>query len=186
MPPFTWSAPRGRYPRYSAQSLRRLERDNRITRGKDGTGVPNVKTFLSEVKGGMTAGSLWRYDDVGHTHQANEELAGLIGKGVFDNPKPLGLIKRVLQLATSPNNNDIVLDFFAGSGTTAHAVLDLNVKDGGNRAFICIQDPVPVRRDGCSTIADITRLRIKRAIAGMAGTPAAKAARCGFKSYALE
>ena len=186
VPPFTWSAPRGRYPRYSAASLRRLEIDGRITCGRDGTGVPNVKTFLAEVKGGMTAGSLWRYDEVGHTHQANEELAGLVGKGIFDNPKPLGLIRRVLQLATVPDGNDIVLDFFAGSGTTAHAVLDQNVKDGGSRTFICIQDPVPVNRDGYRTIADITRHRVSEAIKGMGGTAAARAARCGFKSYVLQ
>ena len=186
VPPFTWSAPKGRYPRYSATSLRRLEGDGRITCGRDGTGVPNVKTFLAEVKDGMTAGSLWRYDEVGHTHQANEELAGLVGKGIFDNPKPLGLIRRVLQLATTPHGGDIVLDFFAGSGTTAHAVLDQNIRDGGNRTFICIQDPVPVDRDGYRTIADITRRRVSEAIKGMGGTDAAKAARCGFKSYVLE
>ena len=183
VPPFTWSAPAGRYPRYSTESLRRLEEDNRITRGRDGTGTANVKTFLSEVKNGIIAGSLWRYDDVGHTHQANEELAGLIGKGVFDNPKPVSLIKRVVQLAASPDRGDVVLDFFAGSGTTGHAVLDLNVEDGGNRRFICIQDPVPSRRGKYKTIADITRHRVSEAIRGM-GSPTR--AGCGFKCYVLE
>ena len=183
VPPFAWSAPAGRFPRYSAESLRRLEGDGRITRGRDGTGTPSVKTFLGEVKNGIVAGSLWGHDEVGHTHQANEELSRLVGKGVFDNPKPLGLIKRIIRLAAAPDRGDVVLDFFAGSGTTAHAVLDLNAGDGGNRRFVCIQDPVPANRGGCRTIADIARRRVAAAIRGMDG---AGGRGCGFRSYALE
>ncbi len=141
IPSFVWSAPKGRYPRYSKETLGRLEADNRISCGINGTGVPNSKTFLNEVQQGMVSGSLWKYEDVGHTHGANEELSDLIGKGVFDNPKPVKLIKRILQLSTNSKGNDIVLDFFAGSGTTAHSVLGLNKEDGGNRKFICVQIP---------------------------------------------
>lgn len=183
VPPFAWSAPAGRFPRYSVESLRRLDRDGRITRGKDGAGTPNVKTFLSEVKGGMVAGSLWGHDEVGHTHQANEELSRLVGKGVFDNPKPVGLIKRAIQLAAAADGGDVVLDFFAGSGTTAHAVLDLNAEDGGNRKFVCVQDPVPANRGGFKTIADIARRRVAAAMRGMEG---AGGRGCGFKYYVLE
>lgn len=100
----------------------------------------------------MTPGSVWKYDAVGHTHEANEELSRIVGKGVFDNPKPTRLIKRILYLATSTRTNDIVLDFFAGSGTTAHSVMALNHDDGGNRAFICIQDSAKIDRGGYGEI----------------------------------
>lgn len=187
VPPFTWSAPEGRYPRYNKDSLKRLEDDGRITCGRHGTGVPNAKTFLSEVKNGIVAGSLWHYSEVGHTHEANEELAALLGKGVFDNPKPVKLINRVLQLATSPHNKDIVLDFFAGSGTTAHSVLEMNSVDGGNRQFICIQDRVPVNKKGYKTMADITRFRVKKVIKSLnAQRPSNRMHDCGFRNYVLK
>ena len=188
VPPFVWSAPTGRYPRYSRESLERLEADNRITCGKDGTGVPNAKTFLNEVKDGMIAGSLWKYEDVGHTHEANEELADLIGKGVFDNPKPVKLIKQILRLSTDPKSRDIVLDFFAGSGTTAHAVLDLNKEDGGNRKFICIQEDVVIDRGIYHTISDVAKCRIKKAIKSInkENNTNSKNLDCGFKNYVLK
>ncbi len=187
LPPFTWSAPEGRYPRYSKDSLKRLENDGRITCGRHGTGVPSVKTFLSEVKDGIVAGSLWHYSEVGHTHEANEELSELLGKGVFDNPKPVKLIKRILHLATSPHNHDIVLDFFAGSGTTAHSVLEMNCADGGNRRFICIQEDVPVNKKGYKTMSDITKCRVKNAIALLnAQIPDNRSNDCGFQNYTLK
>ncbi len=105
----TWTAPAGRWPRFSVDTLRRLDDDKRIWFGPDGHSTPNVKTFLSEVKAGKTPGSVWKYDEVGHTHLANEQLAGLLGKGIFDNPKPIGLIKRCLQLSTG--KDDLILDF---------------------------------------------------------------------------
>jgi adenine-specific DNA-methyltransferase len=124
-----------------------------------------VKTFLSEVKAGKTPGSLWKYDEVGHTHLANEQLAGLLGKGAFDNPKPVGLIKRCLQLST--NDSDLILDFFSGSCTTAQAVLELNREDGSNRQFIMVQLPEPTGKTDYATIADIGKERIRRVIAKM-------------------
>lgn len=186
--PFVWSAPKGRYPRYSKETLERLEAENRITCGKDGTGVPNAKTFLNEVKNGIIAGSLWKYEDVGHTHEANEELADLIGKGVFDNPKPVKLIKQILRLSTDSKNGDIVLDFFAGSGTTAHAVLDLNKEDGGNRRFICIQEDVVIDRGIYHTISDAAKCRIKEAIKSInkENKTNRKNLDCGFKNYVLK
>ncbi len=138
----TWTAPPGRWPRFSKESLRKLDEENRIWFGSDGESTPNVKTFLSEVKAGKTPGSVWRYEEVGHTHLANEQLASLLGKGTFDNPKPVGLIKRFLQLSTE--NNDLILDFFAGSCTTAQAVLEQNREDDGNRRFIMAQLPEPL------------------------------------------
>ncbi|MDE2649818.1 MAG: site-specific DNA-methyltransferase, partial [Chloroflexota bacterium] len=97
---YTWQAPSGRYPRYAENRLSELELDNRITFGKEGRGTPNVKTFLRELDMGVVSASVWKYQDVGHTHGANEEFASVLGKGVFDNPKPTGLIQRMLELST--------------------------------------------------------------------------------------
>ena len=141
--------------------LQKLDDAKKIIRARNGDGVCQVKTFLSEVKQGITPGSLWRYEDVGHTHEANDELAKLIGKGIFDNPKPTKLIKRIIHLATDSKNEDIVLDFFAGSGTTAHAVIQKNIEDDGNRSFISVQDPQLIRRGKYKTISEILRDRIK-------------------------
>ena len=186
--PFVWSAPKGRFPRYSVETMKKLEMDNRITCGKKGTGVPNAKTFLTEVKRGIVSGSLWKYQDVGHTHEANEELSKLLGKGIFDNPKPIKLIKRVLQLSTNTKDSDIVLDFFAGSGTTAHAVLEMNKEDGGNRKFICIQEDVVINRDSFHTISDAAKYRIKKAINAINKENNANRTNldCGFKNYILK
>ena len=157
-----WTAPDGRWPRFSQTTLRELDEDNRIWFGSDGNGTANVKTFLSEVKAGKTPGSVWKYDEVGHTHLANEQLASLLGKGIFDNPKPVGLVTRCLTL--SSGSDDIILDFFGGSGTTAQAVLELNAQDGGNRKFILVQLPEPTGRKDFPTIADITKERVRRVI----------------------
>jgi len=138
-----WTAPDRRYPRYSQETLKRLDNENRIWFGLNLKTTPSVKSFLSEVKSGLTTGSLWKYDEVGHTHEANEELAKLLGKGVFDNPKPSRLIKRMVLLATEKDNNDIILDFFAGSGTTAHAVMEQNKEEDAKRKFILVQLPEP-------------------------------------------
>ena len=122
---------------------------------------------ISEVKNGITSGSIWHYESVGHTHFNNEELAKLLGKGIFENPKGTKLINRMMKLSTS--KNDIILDFFAGSGTTAHAVMKLNAEDGGNRKFILVQIPEETppkseaKKAGYDTIFSITQERINRA-----------------------
>ena len=124
--------------------LLNLIKINEIWFGQDGKSVPSRKSYLSEVKSGVTPVTIWLNDEVGNTHEANNELKSLLGGGVFDNPKPTELIKQILQLSTSPTDGDVVLDFFAGSCTTADALLRLNQEDGGNRKFICIQLPEPV------------------------------------------
>jgi adenine-specific DNA-methyltransferase len=128
-----WSPPKGRYPRYSKSRLLEIYHEGGLYFNKNG-GI-DKKTYLSEVKDGITPGSVWTYDEVGHTHANNEELASLIGKGAFDNPKGTKLIKKILKVG-NVKQNDLVLDYHAGSGTTAHAVLDLNKEDGGKRMFI--------------------------------------------------
>jgi adenine-specific DNA-methyltransferase len=156
----TWSAPMGAYPRFSIATLRKLDDDNRISFGRNGDATPSVKTFLSELPNERVAGDHWHFDDVGHTHFANEELASILGKGAFDNPKPSTLIVRALRLTTGPH--DIILDSFAGSGTTAQAVLALNKEDGGNRKFILVE---------VEGYADkITAERVRRVISGVPTT----------------
>jgi adenine-specific DNA-methyltransferase len=115
--------------------------------------------------------TIWHHGEVGHTHGAAEELKKLLGGRFFDSPKPKELIRKMLTLATDRDGEHIVLDFFSGSATTAHAVLDLNARDGGNRRFILVQLPEPTdgrseaREAGFGTICDIGKERIRRAAA---------------------
>jgi adenine-specific DNA-methyltransferase len=133
--------PNGRYWVISKQKFEGLDADNRIWWGEDGNNIPAIKRFLSEVKQGVVPQTLWFYNEVGHTQDAKKELLSILNfetsEDVFVTPKPTKLIERVLQLAT--DSDSIVLDSFAGSGTTAHAVLSMNAKDGGNRNFILVE-----------------------------------------------
>jgi adenine-specific DNA-methyltransferase len=146
---FKWSAPKGTYPRYSEETLKELDDDNRIWFGKSGKSAPSKKTFLSEVTQGVKCGSLLHYSLFGHTHKANEELAYVVGKGEFNNPKPTDLISKLIRLGES-SKEIIVLDFMAGSGTTGQAVLEMNKEDGGNRQFIlCTNNENSICTDVC-------------------------------------
>ena len=122
--------------------------------------------FLSEVRG-LTPTNFWSHEYAGHTDEGTRDLAALIDGKVFDNPKPVKLMKRVLEHAT--DKSSLVLDFFAGTGTMAQAVLELNAEDGGTRRFIAVQVPeeCPPRsaafKAGFATIADICKERIRRA-----------------------
>jgi len=145
-----------------------FHKDNRIWYGKDGDNAPRVKKFMSEVKQRITPMTFWTRDDVGDSQEATRELKRLFqGHSFFDYPKPVRLLHRLADLST--DTNDIILDFFAGSATTAHAVLELN-KDGGNRKFIMVQLPEPCEEKseaynaGYRTIADIGKERIRRVI----------------------
>lgn len=104
--------------------------------------------------------TLWRHNDVGHNHEAQQELAELCGPRVFETPKPTRLIRRILEIATRPDRQDIVLDFFAGSCSTAQAVLEQNHADGGDRRFIMVQLPAPNPDPRYPTIAAIGKARI--------------------------
>jgi adenine-specific DNA-methyltransferase len=162
--------PEGSSWRASKETMQRWLEENRIYFGKEGTGAPQLKRYLNEVQDGRVPTTWWKFEDVGHNDAANKELASLFGaKAPFDTPKPSSLIRQMLNIAT--NKNDIILDFFAGSGTTAHAVLDLNEQDGGNRQFICVQLPEHLDENseaykaGYKTIADICKARISKVIA---------------------
>jgi adenine-specific DNA-methyltransferase len=152
-----WTPPKGTFPRYSIETLAKLDKGKEIWFGNDGKAQPSKKSFLSEVKAGITPITVWLFDEVGSTHEANETLKEL---GIaFENPKPITLIEQIIKLAT--NEGDIILDSFAGSGTTAHAVLALNKVDGGNRKFILVE-----QEDYADTI---TAERVRRVIKGVKG-----------------
>lgn len=155
--------------RVSKQRFEELIADNRIYFGDSGNNVPRLKRFLSEIQNGMTATTIWKFGDVGHNQEGRQELKQLFdGKGYFDGPKPVRLLRRILQIA-NVNSDDIILDFFSGSATTAHAVMQLNAEDGGKRKFIMVQlsEKTPenseARKAGYKTICDIGEERIRRA-----------------------
>ena len=149
------------------ETFKKLLADDRIVFGVSGEAGPQRKRFLSEaLSRGKVAKTIW--SDVGTTTNGTSELNGLMtNRGLFTNPKPTSFLGRLLQLGT--NKNDIILDFFAGSATTAHAVMQLNAEDGGNRRFIMVQLPEPCKEDteafkaGYKTIAEISKERIRRA-----------------------
>ena len=156
--------PRGQYWRNSEENLLRLHSEGRVWWGVDKNNVPAPKIYLSEVKQGVVPQTLWFYDDVGHTDEAKKELVEILSfadsAAVFITPKPCRLIQRVLDIAS--DKNSLILDSFAGSGTTAHAVLATNAKDNGNRRFILIE---------CEDYAHtLTAERVRRVIHGYAFT----------------
>ena len=160
--------PNGRSWRVSEEKLNDLIKDNRIWFGENGDNVPRIKRFLSEVQNGIVPISLWYHEEVGHTRSAAQNLKKLFNdKALFDYPKPVELIKKELLLAT--DKNDIVLDFFSGSSTTAHAVMQLNMEDIGKRKFIMVQLPEltyeksDAYKSGYKNICEIGKERIRRA-----------------------
>jgi site-specific DNA-methyltransferase (adenine-specific)/adenine-specific DNA-methyltransferase len=131
--------PSGTYWRYSLDSFRRMLAENRIWWGRDGKAVPSVKRFLSEVKEGVTPTTLWLHEEAGHNAEAKNEVRDILGELPSETltPKPTRLLQRILQIAT--DQDSLVLDSFAGTGTTGHAVLRQNTEDGGNRCFILVE-----------------------------------------------
>ena len=160
--------PAGRSWRLSTKAFFERLQDNRIWFGPDGNGVPRIKRFLSELrKTGVTPMTYWHHNEVGHSQDATQKLSQLFdGKKLFDYPKPVELIKRCISLYTK---DDLILDFFSGSATTAHAVMQLNQEDGCNRHFILVQLPEStdesssVHQNGYINICEIAKERIRRA-----------------------
>ena len=159
--------PKGTYWRVAENTFLEFDADRRIWWGEDGNNVPRVKRFLSEVKQGIVPRTLWVHEDAGHTQEAKQELVNSVdfefSDNVLDSVKPTRLIRRMLHIATTPESGDIVLDFFAGSGTTGHAVIEQNQSDGGNRRFILVQlpEPLPTPEKKLKTIADLCKKRIR-------------------------
>lgn len=159
----------GRCWNTSKENFEKLVEDNRIWFGEDGNNVPAVKKFLTEVKDGVVPVTIWKYSDVGHNQEGRQEVKKLFdNRGLFDGPKPVKLLNRILEIANI-GENDYILDFFSGSGSTAHAVMQLNAEDGGSRKFICVQLPElcdeksEAYKAGYKTICEIGEERIRRA-----------------------
>ena len=160
--------PAGRCWRLSRNAFRERLQDNRIWFGSDGNSVPCIKRFITELKhDGMAPTSILFYKDVGHSQEGAQEVVSLFGdKGVFDGPKPVRLLERLITLANLKEDS-IVLDFFSGSATTAHAVMKKNVEKEKNCRFIMVQLPEEVsdkkKDQGYKNICEIGKERIRRA-----------------------
>ena len=161
--------PSGRFWSCSKETFEKWKADNRIWFGANGDGTPRKKTFLSEVQQGLRPNTILFQDEAGNNQEAKQETKMLFnGLGVFDGPKPVRLLSTLLRIAnTEPDA--LILDFFSGSATTAHAVMQLNAEDGGHRKFIMVQ--LPEKTDekseaykaGYKNICEIGKERIRRA-----------------------
>ena len=159
--------PEGRFWAYSKATYQKLLEDNRIYFSSPDS-RPRVKKFLSEVKQGKTPQTLWKFEDVGHTQDAKRELDKIMGTSTFETPKPVKLIKKILELSIK-EDEDIVLDFFSGSATTAHAVMEYNALVNKRVKYIMVQLPELCDtksnsyKAGYRTICEIGEERIRRA-----------------------
>jgi adenine-specific DNA-methyltransferase len=161
--------PTGRCWRFPKNAFEEAVKDNRIWFGASGDSVPQVKRFLTELKyDGMAPTSIMFYKDVGHSQEGAKEVTALLEAGAFDGPKPVRLLRRLLTLANLEKDS-IVLDFFSGSATTAHAVMQMNAEDNGKRKFVLVQIPELCAKDseaeksGFKNICEIGKERIRRA-----------------------
>lgn len=168
--------PNGRCWSTVESEYKKLLEAGRIYFGKNGDSQPSTIRYLSEVEG-MVPWTWWPHEEVGHTDEAKKEIISILGDAsLFDTPKPTRLIDRILHIATDPN--DIILDSFAGSGTTAHAVLNMNKQDGGNRKFILVEMG--------DYAENITAERVRRVINGYGeGNKAVEGTGGGFSFYEL-
>ena len=152
--------PKGRSWVYTKERLEELIADNRIYFGEDGSNVPRYKRFRTEVKDGLVPITLWPHKEVGHNQFAKEQIKHIFSDTdlIYDTPKPTSLIDRILRIAT--DKDSLILDSFAGSGTTAQAVLELNKEDGGDRKFILVECEDDIAEE-------ITAERVRRVIKGV-------------------
>lgn len=163
-----FDVPVGKHWVYSQENLVRLIEDGQIWFGEDGNSFPRKKRFLSDVQDGRTPNTLWLAEEVGHNQTATREVKTLFNdKKIFDFPKPVDYIRQFVQIAS--DNNCVILDFFSGSATTAHAIMQLNAEDGGHRKFIMVQFPEETDKKseaykaGYKNICEIGKERIRRA-----------------------
>ena len=159
--------PSGYCWRFTKEKFEEMRKDNRIWFGMDGNNSPVPKLFLTEVQDGVTPMTLWSFEEAGHNQIATRELRDIFGASIFTSPKPLKYLTRYLQIGL--NKDSLILDFFSGSATTAHAVMKLNAEDGGNRKFIMVQLPEKTEekseayKAGYKNICEIGKERIRRA-----------------------
>lgn len=185
-----FNVPKGKHWVYSQEKMRALIAEDRIYFGSNQTAFPRLKRFLADVQQGKKSDTIWTSNEVGNNQVAKREVKRLFDDiGLFETPKPVSLISRMLQMLATPSDKQIALDFFAGSGTTAEAVMRLNAEDGGNRQFILVQIPQPIdaakQKEAHhfvthtlgrpeATIFEITAERIRRAGAKLQAERAAK------------
>ena len=165
----TVTPPSGRFWSCSKDTFEKWKADNRIWFGQDGDGMPRKKTFLCEVQDGLRPNSIIFHTEGGHNQEGKQETKQLFdGIGVFDGPKPVRLISLLLKIA-NPSDNDLILDFFSGSATTAHAIEKYNSDNGTHLKFILVQLPeetgenTEAYKAGYKTICEIGKERIRRA-----------------------
>lgn len=185
--------PHGYCWRLTKERFEEFKEDNRIWFGEDGDNVPRLKRFLSEVKNTVTPMTIWKHKEVGHSQGAKQALKELFdNQSYFDYPKSIDLIQRIIELYSE--KEDLILDFFSGSATTAEAVMDYNLSDDGNRKFIQVQLPEPIEekseafKDGFKKLTDIGKERIRRAAKKIAkeNPEKAKELDLGFKVFKLD
>ena len=177
------AAPTNNAWRRSKDAFEKLQSEERLYWGPRGEqSVPSIKMFLSEARG-MTPINLWTHDYAGNTDDGTRDLEQLIPGKVFNNPKPVQLVRRILEHAT--NDDSIILDFFAGSGTSAQAVLELNAMDSGFRRFISVQMPEMIDSKKFASISDITKERLRRAGAQVKANNPMFSGDTGFRVFKL-
>ena len=163
-----FDVPQGKHWVYSQENLIKMVEDNQVWFGVDGNSFPRKKRFLTEVQDGRTPNTLWLAEEVGHNQTATREVKLLFDDSkYFDFPKPITYLEQFVRIFAS--DNCIVLDFFSGSATTAHAVMQLNAENGGHRKFIMVQLPElcdeksEAFKAGYKNICEIGKERIRRA-----------------------
>ncbi len=186
----TFDVPAGKHWVYSQENLLRLVEDGQIWFGEDGNSFPRKKRFLSDVQDGRTPSTLWLAEEVGHNQSATREVKALFDdRKLFDFPKPVDYLKQLIQISTA--SDSIILDFFSGSATTAHAVMQLNAEDGGHRKFIMVQLPEAcdekseAYKAGYPNICEIGKERIRRAAKKIATGNPDKPFDGGFRVFKL-
>ena len=176
--------------RYSQEKHQQMVAENRLYWGENYSyNKPRLKRFLSEIQDGVVPSTWWSFDEVGHNDEAQKETGRLLGKKIFSTPKPIRLLSKLFYIGS--DSDSLILDFFAGSGTTAHAVMQLNAEDGGSRRCISIQLPEATdeqseaHKAGYRNIAEIAKERIRRAGRQIAEAHPDKTIDTGFKVFKL-
>ncbi len=198
-----WTPEPGTSWRHPEDEMLELIRTNQVWFGSDGKSKPRRKRYLSEVSDGVVPETMWFHKDCGHNQEGTQEVKSLFSDvGVaFSNPKPTRLIRQMINIGTNPNGDDIIMDFFAGSGTTGHAVMAQNLDDGGRRRFILVQLPEPLDVDvkeqamaaNCCdvlglerNIAALTKERLKRSAKRLKEKSQLLVSDLGFRAFKLD
>lgn len=183
--------PKGRCWITNSHTMQKWIEENRVFFGQSGDGAPQLKRYLNEVQDGVVPTTYWGYDECGHNDEARKEVKELFENPPFESPKPTKLLQQIIRIGS--DKDSIILDFFSGSATTAHAVMQINAQDGGNRKFVMIQLPEDTDeksgayKSGYKNICEIGKERIRRAgIKIKEDNPDAKDLDIGFRVLKLD